>query len=88
MAVKMLFSTNDRDAAHQALDKAIGKNPLAECREDPNALDGKHYQVWDGPQEREPDNRPAYDPHPDSKPLSDDAINSIVEKLAAKMGVK
>jgi hypothetical protein len=88
MAVKLLFSTNDRDAAHHALDKAIGKNPMAECREDPNAAEGKFYQVWDGPQEREPDNRPPYDQHPDNPPLNDDAINAIVEKLAAKMGVK
>jgi hypothetical protein len=52
---KLLFKSEKRDEAHAFLDKHLKKNPAspAECREDPSDPDGKPYQVFGGPVERE-----------------------------------
>lgn len=83
MAARLLFASNDRAVAHEELERVIGSNPRAECREDPNSE--KPYQVWDGPQdwEQAPSSPPLQADAPPPPSLSDEDIDRIAKRLKA-----
>lgn len=93
---KKLLEFEDRNESHKALEKALAKNPKAECREEIENGNGKTlYQVWDGSDEAlDVARRPAPKPGelaPEvqrATALSDDDVSRIADAILAKTKAK
>jgi hypothetical protein len=84
----MLFETANRDESHQKLEEVLkeGLHPAAECREDPNAANGKFYQVWSGPVVRETEARkgPSAPPEVILSAMSAEDLAALADLIAKK----